>query len=83
MVKYIIAKQLVGRRVVTSDGFDLGRFVDAEVSEVTGKITNLIVEPNPDSSMANKIKQDDNQIKVPYNALTAVNDFMVVDRKFL
>lgn len=41
------------------------------------------MEPNPDSSMANKIKQDDNQIKVPYTALTAVNDFMVVDRKFL
>jgi sporulation protein YlmC with PRC-barrel domain len=83
MVKYIIAKQLVGKRVVTSDGFDLGRFVDAEVSEVTGKIMNIIVEPNPDSTLANKVKQEDNQIKVPYNALTAVNDFMVVDRKFL
>ncbi len=83
MVKYIIAKQLVGKRVVTSDGFDLGRFIDAEVSEVTGKIVSIIVEPNPDSNIASKVKQEDNQIKVPYNALTAVNDFMVVDRKFL
>ena len=83
MVKYIIAKQLVGKRVVTSDGFDLGRFVDAEVSEVTGKIVNILIEPNPDSTVASKVKQEDNQIKVPYNALTAVNDFMVVDRKFL
>jgi len=83
MVKYIIAKQLVGKRVVTSDGFDLGRFIDAEVSEVTGKITSLLVEPNPDSTLAGKVKQEDNQIKVPYNALTAVNDFMVVDRKFI
>ncbi len=83
MVKYIIAKQLVGKRVVTSDGFDLGRFVDAEVSEVTGKIVSLIVEPNPDSTLASKVKQEDNQIKVPYNALTAVNDFMVIDRKFI
>jgi sporulation protein YlmC with PRC-barrel domain len=83
MVKYIIAKQLVGKRVVTSDGFDLGRFLDAEVSEVTGKIINLLIEPNPDSTIANKVKQEDNQIKVPYNALTAVNDFMVIDRKFI
>ena len=83
MVKYIIAKQLVGKRVMTSDGFELGRFIDAEVSEVTGKITHLIIEPSPDSTLASKIKQEDNQIKVPYNALTAVNDFMVVDRKFI
>jgi sporulation protein YlmC with PRC-barrel domain len=83
MVKYIIAKQLVGKRVMTNDGFDLGRFVDAEVSEVTGKIMNLVIEPNPDSTLASKVKQEDNQIKVPYDALNAVNDFIVVDRKFL
>ena len=38
MVKYIIAKQLVGKRVVTVDGYDLGRFIDAEISERHGKI---------------------------------------------
>jgi sporulation protein YlmC with PRC-barrel domain len=30
MVKFIIAKQLVGKKVITNDGFDLGRFVDAD-----------------------------------------------------
>lgn len=83
MVKFIIAKQLVGKKVVTNDGFDLGRFVDAEISKVTGKINNLLVEPDPDSSLAAKIKSEDDQIKVPYNSVMAVNDYIVVDRKNL
>ena len=83
MVKFIIAKQLVGKKVVTSDGFDLGRFVDAEISKVTGKLNNLLIEPDPDSPLANKIKSEDDQIKVPYNAVQAVNDYIVVDRRNL
>ena len=81
MVKFIIAKQLVGKKVITSDGFDLGRFIDAEVSEVTGKLSQIVVEPNLDSTLAAKVKSDDGQIKVPYNSVLAVNDYIVVDRK--
>ncbi len=81
MVKFIIAKQLVGKKVVTSDGFDLGRFIDAEISKVTGKINAVIIEPDQDSSLANKMKGDEEHIKVPYDAVMAVNDYIVVDRK--
>lgn len=81
MVKYIIAKQLVGKKVVTSDGFDVGRLVDAEVSEVTGKINTLLIEPNLDSEFASKLKSEGGQVKVPYATVLAVNDYIVVDRK--
>ncbi|MDE1868994.1 MAG: PRC-barrel domain-containing protein [Candidatus Micrarchaeota archaeon] len=81
MVKFIIAKQLVGKKVITTDGYDLGRFVDAEVSEVTGKIVNMLVEPNLDSSMAAKLKSEDGQLKIPYAAIDAVNDYIMVNRK--
>lgn len=83
MVKFVIAKQLVGKKVVTNDGFDVGRFVDAEVSEITGKLNTLIIEPNLDSSLASKIKSDDGQIRVKYDAVMAVNDYIVLDRKLL
>ncbi|MDE1856940.1 MAG: PRC-barrel domain-containing protein [Candidatus Micrarchaeota archaeon] len=83
MVKFIIAKMLEGLKVVTNDGYDLGRFVDLEISEVTGKINHVLVEPNLDSSLANKMKVEGGLIKVPYNAITAVNDYMIVDRKGL
>ena len=43
MVKYVIAEQLIGKEVVTSDGMDLGRFLDTELNEVTGKLTSLIL----------------------------------------
>ena len=83
MVKYIIAKQMVGKRVVTSDGFDLGRFVDAEISEVTGKINAILVEPSVDGGLASKVKVDGGSVRVPYASVRAVNDFIVVDRKDL
>lgn len=81
MVKFIIARQLVGKKVITNDGFDVGRLIDLEISEVTGKISNLVVEPNLDSGIVRNMKIDGGQIKVPYNSLLAVNDYAVVDRK--
>jgi sporulation protein YlmC with PRC-barrel domain len=81
MVKFIIAKQLVGKKVITNDGFDLGRLIDAEISEVTGKMNHILVEPTLDGGLANKLKIDGGQIKIPYNAVLAVNDYVIVDRK--
>ncbi|MGC8538481.1 MAG: PRC-barrel domain-containing protein [Candidatus Micrarchaeia archaeon] len=81
MVKYVIAEQLVGKEVVTSDGFDVGKFVDADLDEVTGKLSNIYVEPNLDSDFANKLDVKSGVVKLPSVALVAVNDYIVVDRK--
>ncbi|MCL5440943.1 MAG: PRC-barrel domain-containing protein [Candidatus Marsarchaeota archaeon] len=81
MVKYIIARQLVGKKVVTNDGYDVGRLVDLEISEVTGKINNLLIEPNLDSEFATKLKAEAGYVRVPYEAIMAVNDYVVADRK--
>ena len=80
MVKYVTPEQLIGNEVVTSDGFDLGKFVDAEVNEVSGKLSSFIIEPNGDSEYANKLVKD-GKLKVPYASVMAVNDFIVIDRK--
>jgi sporulation protein YlmC with PRC-barrel domain len=81
MVKYVIAEQLVGKEVVTSDGFDLGKFVDAEVNESSGKLSALIIEPNVDSEFVNKLNVKSGKLQVPYESVMAVNDFIVVDKK--
>ena len=83
MVKYMIAEQLVGKEVVTNDGFDLGKFIDAEVNEVNGKLNALIVEPNVDSELVNKMSVKGGKLTVSYANVLAVNDFIVVDRKGL
>jgi sporulation protein YlmC with PRC-barrel domain len=83
MVKYVIAEQLVGKEVVTVDGFDLGKFVDAELNEVNGKLSALIIEPNVDSEYVNKLSVKEGKLRVSYSSVMAVNDFIVVDRKGL
>ena len=83
MVKYVIAEQLVGKEVVTNDGFDLGKFVDAEVLESTGKLNVLIIEPNVDSEFVNKLGIKGGKLQVPYTSVMSVNDFIVVDKKGL
>lgn len=82
MVKFIIGRQLVGKKVITTDGFDLGEFVDADFSSVTGKINFILVEPDPDSSLASKLSDGEgDRIKVPYAAVHSVNDYIMVDRR--
>ena len=83
MVKYMIAEQLVGKEVVTADGFDLGKFVDAEINEVNGKLSALIVEPNVDSEYVNRLSIKEGKLKVPYTSVMAVNDYIVIDKKGL
>jgi sporulation protein YlmC with PRC-barrel domain len=81
MVKYVIAEQLIGKEVVTNDGMDLGRFLDAELNEITGKLTSLIVEPNAENDLVKRLDVKDGKLKVPYASVLAVNDYIVVDRK--
>ncbi|MFP3214949.1 MAG: PRC-barrel domain-containing protein [Candidatus Micrarchaeota archaeon] len=83
MVKYIAAEELVGKEVITNDGFDLGKFLDAEVNEVTGKLTAMIIDANADSEFVNKLDVKDGKLKINYNSVLAVNDFIIVDRKSL
>ena len=81
MVKYVIAEQLIGKDVVTNDGIYLGRFLDAEMNELTGKLTHLVLEPNNDNAFVKKLDIKDGKLKVPYASVMAVNDFIVIDRK--
>ncbi|MEM0106888.1 MAG: PRC-barrel domain-containing protein [Candidatus Micrarchaeaceae archaeon] len=81
MVKYIIAKQLVGKKVISTSGYDIGKFLDADINEITGKIKYMIVEANPDSSLASKLASEGSELKIPYNAVTAVADYIMVDTK--
>jgi sporulation protein YlmC with PRC-barrel domain len=81
MVKYVIAEQLIGKTVVTNDGFELGRFLDIELNELTGKLVSLILEPNGDNAYVKKLDVKEGKLKVPYTSVLAVNDFIVIDRK--
>jgi len=83
MVKYLIARQLSGRNVITNDGASFGRVVDMDINEVTGKIEHLVIEPDPDSQSAENLKRDDGYSLVPYESVLAVSDYVIVDKNNL
>ncbi len=81
MAKYLIARQLSGKKLVTNEGDDFGRLVDIEVNEVSGKIETLVVEPNLDSGLASKMKKEDGMVHIPYESVLAVGDFIIVEKR--
>jgi len=84
MVKYAVAKQLAGKRIITTDGEDLGRVIDLYFNELTGKIESVLLEPNPDSTLAARARREGGGlITIPYSAVLDVKDVMVVDRRNL
>jgi len=81
MVKIVLAKQLAGKKIITNDGEEIGKLVDLEVSETTGKIENMLVEPNLDNPNARKLNKEEGLIVVPYSSVLAASDHIIVDKK--
>jgi sporulation protein YlmC with PRC-barrel domain len=81
MVKLLLARQLAGKKIITNDGEELGRLVDLTINERNGRLEMLVIEPNPDNIAARKMKKDEGYINVPYAAVLAATDYIVVDRK--
>lgn len=81
MSKYVIARQLSQKKVITNDGEDFGRLVDLNVNEVTGKIETLVVEPNPDNGLAGKMRKEDGMVLVQYENVIAVGDYVIIEKR--
>lgn len=81
MGKYLIARQLSGKKVITNEGEDFGRLVDLNINEITGKIENLAIEPNPDSGLATKLRKEDGMVMIPYESVLAVGDYVIVEKR--
>lgn len=81
MVKYLIARQLSGKKIITNEGEDFGRLVDLNINELTGKIENLIVEPNPDSVLASKMRKEDSMVLVQYESVLAIGDYIIIEKR--
>ncbi len=84
MAKPMLAKQMAGKKVVTNDGEDFGKVVDINVNEITGELEELVVEPNPESLLEEKLRKDeDGYVLIPYGAVIAVGDYVLVDKRVL
>ena len=81
--KYLIARQLSSKRVITNEGEEFGKLIDLNISETTGKIENLIIEPNPDNSLADKMRKEDGMVIISYESVLAVSDYILVEKRSL
>ena len=81
--KFAIARQLGGKRVITNKGEELGRISDIQFEESTGELVYILIDPNPESKLARRLRKEDDLVVIPYKALFAVGDVVVVDESLL
>ncbi len=81
MTKIVIAKQLAGKKIITNDGEELGKLIDLNVHDVSGKIESMLVEPNLDNGTARAMTKEEGLILIPYASVLASSDHIIVDKK--
>ena len=83
MAKYEIARRLSGKKVITNRGDVLGKLIDLIIDEKSGIIEYLFVEIAPDSKVARKLGFERRNVEIPYKAVVAVSDYVIVDEASL
>lgn len=79
----IIASRLRNRLIVTEQGHEIGILFDVVADEHNGSLTALIVEPSNESIRNVLVTDKDGMCLVPFTAVRAVKDFIVIDAKRL
>ncbi|MFC7046979.1 PRC-barrel domain-containing protein [Halobacteriaceae archaeon GCM10025711] len=78
----VLAENLSGKAVMGSDGTELGMLYNITMNLKTGKLNDLVVEPDPEGP-AKKVqfgKDEDGRYHIPVNRVQAVKDYIVVQR---
>jgi|TARA_B100000959_G_C14863789_1_gene575371 sporulation protein YlmC with PRC-barrel domain len=74
----IFGKQLVGRKVVSDRGTIIGRLSDLSIETLAGKVIMLIISPDSDIDAQNFTLNDNGEILIPFNAVKAVKDVLII-----
>ena len=81
--KFVIAKQLGGKRIITNKGEELGRLSDILIDEKTGNLEAFLIETSRESKISKDLAKKDGMALVPYKSVFAVSDVIVVDETML
>ncbi len=73
------SKQIIGKTVVSKTGKRFGEVGDIIFEAKTGELIHLVLaKPTPYTEKLNLEKDKDGTILIPYSAVIAIGDFMVV-----
>jgi len=78
----IFAKNLSNKRVMLTDGSELGIVSNVIMESKTGQLLYLMVKPNTFVDMS-KYKNQANHLLIPFEAVRAAKDYAIVDKKLI
>jgi sporulation protein YlmC with PRC-barrel domain len=77
-------RKILGKLVVTKEGKRLGVVNDINFETRSGELINIILkDPTPYTRNLNLEKSKQEEILIPYSAIVAVGDFVVVSEEDL
>jgi len=77
-------KELMGKLIVTKEGKRLGLVQDVTFETRTGELIHIVVkDPTPYIRSLNLEKTDQAETLIPYNAIIAIGDFVVISEEDL
>ena len=75
---------ILGKMIVTKEGKRLGFVKDITFETKSGELINIVVkEPTIYTKNLNLEKMDSNELLIPYSAIIAVGDFVIVSEEDL
>ncbi len=76
--------EIIGKLTVTKEGKRLGIVKDITFETRTGELIQIVIkDPTPYTKNLSLEKTKDNEILIPYNAIVAIGDFVVVSEEDL
>jgi sporulation protein YlmC with PRC-barrel domain len=77
-------KEILSKAVVTKEGKRLGIVKDITVETRTGELIHVVLkDPSPYTIQLSLEKSNQGEILIPYNAIIAIGDFVVVSEEDL
>jgi sporulation protein YlmC with PRC-barrel domain len=76
----IFAKNLRNKQVMSSDGLTIGILSNLVIDVSTGNIIDLVIKPDMGLDKE-KFKVDDDFVLISFDAVRAIKDYIVVDKK--
>ena len=78
------SKQIISKTVVSKTGKRFGEVGDINFETRTGELIHIIIkDPSEYSSQLNLERSQNSEILIPYNAIIAIGDFVVVSEEDL
>jgi sporulation protein YlmC with PRC-barrel domain len=80
MARFVVARQLGGKRAITTTGKEIGRLDDIIVDEATGEMEHIVVEPDAETAEDVRFSKDgQGDFVIPFKAVRAISDVIVVE----